>query len=285
MHIDPARAFKAASPRFIVVLDGEFTYDTAAHARYQATERFAPNDRPTGKPADASNDPRVTPRWPFLRLVTLSWLVLSDAGDGLRPLRLESRGLPEQDEAAILTAFFNDMQQLGAVELVTWGGFHVDLPRMLMSAMTLGLRIPDALKGLLSPWRRHESGHRDLMSEVCAGAGPVHLAEVAARLSIPVKTVCRADLVSRLMEHGKWSSVRAVAEGDTLTTCMVLMLWRHMAGEGASALEAKMRLATFIAENCAHRPYHRDWLAYRDDALRIAFATETARMGALAPAI
>lgn len=72
MHINPARVFKAAAPRFIVVLDGEFAYDTAAHARYQATERFVPEDRPKAKPADASNDPRVTPRWPFLRLVTLS---------------------------------------------------------------------------------------------------------------------------------------------------------------------------------------------------------------------
>lgn len=285
MHIDPARVFKPASPRFIIVLDGEFAYDTTAHARYQATERFAPNDRPIGKPADAADDPRIKPRWPFRRLVTLAWLVMSDTGDGLRALRIECRSLPEQDEAAILTAFFNDVQQLGAVELVTWGGFHADLPRILMGAMTSGLRVPDVLKGLLSPWRRHESGHRDLMSEVCAGAGPVHLAEVAARLSIPVKTVCRADLVSRLMEHGKWSSVRAVAEGDVLTTAMILMLWRVMAGEGASALEAKMRLATFIAENCAHRPYHRDWLAYRDDTLREAFAAEAARIGALAPTI
>ncbi len=282
MYLDPNSLWKSSTPRTVVVLDAELAYDDAAHARYRMAERFLPDDVGQLSLRDARTDPRVTPRWPGHHITVLSWLVMTEAEDGLRPLRLETRGLPERDEAAILSAFLADMEQLGNVRLVTWGGFHADLPQILIGAMSAGLRLPPSLHGLLTPWRRDASGHLDLCSEMCGGAAAAHLAEVAARLAIPVKLTCRPDLVSRLMQQGKWSAVRCVAEGDVFTTAALLMRWRHLSGGTVSILEATQRLTSFIAEHCAHRPYAADWRLYGDQMLHDAMTSQMAKLDALA---
>lgn len=283
MHQNLISLWKSTSPRFVVVLDAELAYDHAAHARYQLAERFLPADAAHLSPREVRTDPRVTPRWPCHRITALSWLVMTEAEDGLRPVRLETRGLPEQDEAAALRAFFADMGHLGHVRLVTWGGFHTDLPQILIGAMDAGLRLPPSLTGLQSPWRRDASGHLDLCGEMCGGAAPAHLAEIAARLGIPAKLTCRPDLVSRLMQQGKWSEVRSVCEGDVLTTAALLMRWRHLSGGTASVLEATRRLTGFVAERCAHRSYAADWRRYGDDLLATAFAVEACKLKTLVP--
>lgn len=281
MHHDLTSLWKSTAPRFVVVLDAELAYDHEAHARYQASERFLPADAAHLSPRELRTDPRVTPRWPCHRITTLSWMVMTEADDGLRPVRLETRGLPEQEEVAVLKALFADMEQLGHVQIVTWGGFHSDLPQILIGAIDAGLRLPSCLTGLLSPWRRDASGHLDLCSEMCGGAAPAHLAEVAARLGIPAKLSCRPNLVSQLMQQGKWSAVRSVAEGDVLTTTALLMRWRHLSGGTASVLEAMRRLTGFIADHCAHRPYATDWQRYADDLLAASFAAEARKLETL----
>ena len=283
MHHDLTSLWKRNTPRFVVVLDAELAYDHEAHGRYQASERFLPTDAANLSLRELRTDPRVTPRWPCHRITTLSWLIMTEAEDGLRPVRLETRGLPEQDEAAVLKAFFTDMEQLGHVQLVTWGGFHADLPQILIGAIDAGLRLPSCLTGLLSPWRRDASGHLDLCSEICGGAAPVHLAEVAARLGIPAKLTCRPDLVSQLMQRGKWSAVSSVAEGDVLTTAALLMRWRHLSGGTVSVLEATRRLTGFVTEHCAHRSYAADWGRYGDRVLHEAITAETLKREVLAP--
>lgn len=283
MHHDLTSLWKSNTPRFVVVLDAELAYDHEAHARYQAAERFLPADATHLSPREMRTDPRVTPRWPCHRITTLSWLVMTEAEDGLRPVRLETRGLPEQDEAAVLKALFADMEQLGRAQLVTWGGFHSDLPQILIGAMDAGLRLPASLAGLLSPWRRDVSGHVDLCTEMCGGAAPAHLAEVAARLGIPAKLTSRPDLVSQLMQHGKWSAVRSVCEGDVLTTAALLMRWRHLTGGTTSVLEATRRLTGFVAEHCAHRSYAADWGHFGDRVLHDVIAAETLKRELLAP--
>lgn len=283
MHYDLNSLWKSTSPRFVVVLDAELAYDHEAHARYQMAERFLPTDAAHLSPREMRTDPRVTPRWPCHQITTLSWLVMTEAEDGLRPVRLETRGLPEQDEAAALRAFFADMEHLGHVQIVTWGGFHTDLPQILTGAIDAGLRLPPSLMGLQSPWRRNASGHLDLCGEICGGAAPAHLAEIAARLGIPAKLTCRPDLVSRLMQQGKWAAVRSVCEGDVWTTAALLMRWRHLSGGTASVLEATRRLTGFVGEHCAHRSYAADWQKYGDDLLATAFAAEACKLETLGP--
>ncbi len=91
MHHDLTSLWKSNTPRFVVVLDAELAYDHGAHARYQAAERFLPADAAYLSPREMRTDPRVTPRWPCHRITTLSWLVMTEAADGLRPVRLEMR--------------------------------------------------------------------------------------------------------------------------------------------------------------------------------------------------
>lgn len=284
MYLDPARIWKTDKPSYVVVLDAETRYDHAVHGRYLAAERCTPADLADLHPRDRRHDPRATPRWPCRQIVALSWLVLTDGDDGLRPVRMETRGCPETDEAGIVGAFLADMDRLQHVQLTTWGGFHADVPQILLAAAAAGLRLPTSLAGLHSPWRREASGHCDLMTEMCAGARPPHLAEVAAKIGVPAKLTCRPDLVSGLMDQGKWSSVKAVAEGDVLTTCMLLMRWRHLLGGTVSTLEAAQRLTRFVAEHCGHRPYAADWQKYGDDIVAAALASETQKLGAIASA-
>lgn len=283
MHIELPRLWKSDKPSFTVVLDCEVLYDEAAHARYRKAERFELKHALSMRARDAAKDPRVTPRWPCKRITTLSWLVMGDGDDGLRPLRLETLGRPEHDEAGILAGFLADMERLGDVRLVTWGGHHMDLPQMLLAISAAGLQLPKNLVGLAYPWRREASGHIDLASRVQGGADAVHLAEVAAALRIPAKLTCRPDLVSRLMLRGKWSSARSVCEGDVWTTSLLLMLWQHLAGDGVPRLEAVRRLTRYIAENCAHRPYAAEWIEFGEAELTAAFAAEEAKIAHLAP--
>ncbi|WP_294201328.1 hypothetical protein [uncultured Sphingomonas sp.] len=91
MHHDLTTLWKSTAPRFVVVLDAELAYDHEAHGRYQASERFLPADAANLSLRELRTDPRVTPRWPCHRITTLSWLVMTEAEDGLRPVRLESR--------------------------------------------------------------------------------------------------------------------------------------------------------------------------------------------------
>ena len=121
------------------------------------------------------------------------------------------------------------------------------------------------------------------MSEMCGGAKSAHLAEVAAKLGVPAKITCRPDQVSKLMDQGKWSSVKAVAEGDVLSTLMLLMRWRHLLGGSVSALEATQRLTSFVSEHLSHRPYAADWERYGAEALRQAFTLEAAKAEELIP--
>lgn len=283
MRYGPSSLWKSDTPRFVVVLDTESIYDHEAHGRYLISEEFSPSDLAQLSERDARNDPRVTPRWPCQRITTLSWMVMTEAEDGLRPLRLETRGLPEHDETAIVREFLTDMAQLGRVQVVTWGGFNADLPQIFLGAVDSGLQVPAGMVELLSPWKRDASRHLDLCTEMGGGAARPHLAEIAARLHIPAKLTCRPDLVSRLMERGKWSSVRSVCEGDVLTTCAVLMRWRHLSGGTVSVLEATRRLTTFIAEHLAHRPYAATWQRYGAEIMREAFATEAAKVVDLSP--
>ena len=271
------------APAYAVVFDIEVQHDLEAHGQYRAIEEFTDADAAALTHKEARNDPRVVPRWPFHRIVTMSWLVLTDGPDGLRPIRLETRGCPEADEAEILKAFFADMEQLGSVHLYSWGGYYKDWPQILFAAMASDLELPKNLQGLLRHWRRGGSGHTDIMTDMAVGAKNPHLAEVAAGLGIPAKLTCRPDLVSRAMERGKWSDVKEVCEGDVLSTLAMLMLWRRLEGRSNSRLEGIRRLTTFVAKHLSYRRYAATWIDYGERLFTEASAREASKIASFAP--
>lgn len=281
MNHENFRLFKSDMP-VLVVIDAEYRFDHAAHARYRAAERFTP-----GKgPRKGNKDPLIVPRWPCREIVAFSWLVMSDGGDdGLTPTKIETRGLPEQDEKAILTDFFQDISTLGtSVRLVTWGGSAADIPPLLLATAKHGLRLPASLKGLQQRGRRMAPCHIDLMRDIAGDAARPHLAEVAAALNIPAKTICRPDHVSRLMRQGKWSLVKSVAESDVLTTAMILMLHRQAIGAGESVLQSKQRLANLVRKKREYRSYAAEWICIGDQALAEQIAEQNRLLPILAPA-
>lgn len=56
------------------------------------------------------------------------------------------------------------------------------------------------------------------------------------------------------------------------------MRWRHLSGGSASILEATRRLATFVAEQCAHCPYAADWDRQRRSATTACSAARHSRI-------
>jgi hypothetical protein len=69
------------------------------------------------------NDPRARERWVFKRPVCISWLVMEGADGHLTPGSLQTAGMPEVDEAKMLTRFFEALKELpDNVSLVSWGG-------------------------------------------------------------------------------------------------------------------------------------------------------------------
>ena len=56
INADAKRLFKAEHPRTIIVLDAEVRYEHDAHRRYQASERWRPEDVATLDRREARSD-------------------------------------------------------------------------------------------------------------------------------------------------------------------------------------------------------------------------------------
>lgn len=253
-----------------IVLDTERRYDRLAHARYQQSERFDP-DTMSGdyKPEHALN----TPRWVLHELTAVCWMALSDEGEALSPVYMRSIGLPETDEKAALKALFEFIAMIeGEVKMVTWGGAIAEVPMILAAASTHQLVLPPRLRPLAEAGFRHDHPHIDLMHRFCGQAQRVHLAEFAARLEIPAKITCRPDQVSRLMEQGKWAAVKAVCEGDVLTTAALLARYLHMIGKAPTPLITDLGLCRYVRQNLGHREFAVDYARWEARQQIAAFA-------------
>lgn len=118
INIDSSGLWKTDVPRTVVILDGEFN---TTRPRMPATKQ------PNASIHQVRRADRLARRKPSMSDTAMAvpkarhpLLAGHDGEEGLRPIRMETRGQPENDEPAILTAFFADMAQLGQrVELVT----------------------------------------------------------------------------------------------------------------------------------------------------------------------
>jgi predicted PolB exonuclease-like 3'-5' exonuclease len=207
-------------------------------------------------------DPLINIRWPFRRPVAISWLILQkDDGGILSPVRLKTVGLPEYSEQQMLSEFFMDIASLEQFMMVSWGGCFADIPRLLLAAMNQGMTLPASLHSFARPFDRKRP-HFDLMKAVSGGTDNVHLTEVAAAMEIPAKTLGVPTAVAGFIAAGKWSSVKAVCEGDVIATAFILLRYLSLTS-GASKFSTADRLASFAARQ-THRPYAEVYAAHRD---------------------
>ena len=250
------------------VYDAEYDRDAAGHATYQAAERFDPD----GIERLRDKDPRIEPRWVFKRPVAISWLVLKEEDGKLSPEQFRSIGSPEMSEAELLGAFFSALNELPSnVPVVTWGGSSSDEPQIRLAALRLGLALPNRFQVPFLPGKRHGHGHVDLMTHMCGDAARVHLAEICASLRIPAKIVAAPTDTAGLISRGRWSQVKAVCEGDTLSTAALLI---HAAsGQGASGnLFGPLLAIARLGAKQTHRPYAEAFDAWANELVRLKSA-------------
>ena len=179
-------------PRAYVVLDIESAVICeAGHRRYQAMERWNPNndEEPSRCGYKRSEDPLKTPRWPFQSIVTAAIMVLVQHPDGnLDVSRFATFSQPEHDERAVIKGVLQVMADAPAdAELVTWAGMMHDVPMLALGAMRLGLTLPKGWR-----WLGFGGGdpvrHLDF-ARICTGGlkmKPVHMSEILASLEFGV---------------------------------------------------------------------------------------------------
>jgi hypothetical protein len=255
------KIFEPKSPRTFVVLDIESAVtDETGHKRYQAMERWAPKpgDQPSRRGYTRSEDPCQTPRWPFQTIVTAAIMVLVEHEDGgIDVTRFVTLSQPDHDERAIVTGI---LQVLGdapkSAELVSWAGMLHDVPMITLAAMRQGLTLPKGW-GWLGFGGNDAVRHLDFARTTTGGfkMKPVHMAEVLATLDIPAKISVPAYAVARLIYAGEWDQVQEAAEGDAISTVLLLARWRQLHDGRADIDVVEDRILRKIIELRAGRGY------------------------------
>jgi Predicted 3'-5' exonuclease related to the exonuclease domain of PolB len=241
-----------------IVFDAEYAIDRDAHRQFQLSEGYD-SDREVIK----TRTEWIDPRWVFRTPVTLSWMMLSEIGTGsFYPAEFKSIGQPEADLHQMLAQLSKTLARIPDATLVSWGGESSDVPQLRLAYMNAGLPLPVQLRapftgGITNP------NHWDLCTKLCGKAASVHLNEMAAALGIPAKLTGTPGSVMSLIDHGKWSQVKAVCEGDVITTALVLMKYLDTLNEDGRFIGADNLLRiTNTAAAKAHRGYSSSFADY-----------------------
>lgn len=226
--------FEPRRRRVYVVLDIESAVtDDTGHRRYQQMERWAPQsgEQPSRRGYTRSEDPCLTPRWPFQTIVTAAIMVLVEHDDGgIDVARFTTLSQPDHDERAIVAGILQVLAEAPAgAELVSWAGMLHDVPMLSLAAMRHGLSLPKGW-GWLGFGGNDPVRHLDFARTTTGGfkMKPVHMAEVLASLDIPAKICVPAFAVARLIYAGEWDAVQEACEGDVVSTALLLARWRQL---------------------------------------------------------
>ncbi|WP_394269545.1 hypothetical protein [Qipengyuania sp.] len=280
--------FEPRRPRAYVVLDLESAVtDETGHKRYLAMERWAPrNGEPSRRGYTRSEDPCLTPRWPFQTIVTASIMVLTENDEGgVDVARFTTLSRPDLDERQIVSGILRVLSEAPKeAELVSWAGMLHDGPMLSLAAMRHGLTLP---KG----WRWLGFGgndpvrHLDFARTTTGGfkMKPVHMAEILASLDIPAKISVPAFAVARLIYADQWDAVQEACEGDVISTALLLARWRQLHDDRADAGVVEDRILRQVIELRAGRGYTAALQARRQNGFAKAFSTAANDAAGLSP--
>lgn len=237
-----------------IVFDLEFATDRDVHERYRQSENY--NDE--GGARLDRRDPLITPRWPCTRVACASWMTLSVDDEGhLQPTALVSRSLANCDDRTIVANLFAVLYAMGPADVaVSWAGKYHDVTVLQVAAAEYGLRLPTVLETIERYERKPGPRHLDLMKTTCGGAENVHLQEYAARMAIPVKTMCRGNEVWRLCAEKNWARLEAACETDVIVTSM--LLGRHLYSHSvtnSTPFAVDMSICNYLRTHKAQQPY------------------------------
>lgn len=281
--------FEPRPPRAYVVLDIESAVtDETGHRRYQQMERWTPpaDGQPSRRGYTRSEDPCLTPRWPFQTIVTAAIMVLVEHDDGgIDVARFTTLSQPDHDERAIVAGILQVLAEAPpGAELVSWAGMLHDVPMLSLAGMRHGLSLPKGW-GWLGFGGNDPVRHLDFARTTTGGfkMKPVHMAEILASLDIPAKISVPAFAVARLTYAGQWDAVQEACEGDVISTALLLARWRQLHDPRADVNVVEDRILRRVIELRAGRGYVAELKARRAGQFGTKFAEVANDATALAP--
>ena len=253
--------FEQRRPRAYVVLDIESAVtDETGHRRYQAMERYVPgnNDQPSRRGYCRSEDPLMTPRWPFQTLVAAAVMVLVEHPEGnIDVSRFVTLSQPDHDERGVIAGVLQVLADAPqGAELVSWAGMLHDVPLLTLGAMRHGLTLPKGW-GWLGFGGNDPVRHIDFARTTTGGfkMKPVHMAEILASLDIPAKISVPAFAVARMIYAGQWDAVQEACEGDVISTALLLVRWKQLQDSRADTASVEDRILRRVIELREGRGY------------------------------
>lgn len=276
------------SPRSWIVLDIESAVtDNIAHQRYQAMERWVPNDdKPIRRGYQRSEDPLTCPRWVFQTITTAAMMVLvEDAQGRMEVRRFVTLSAPDHSEREVLAGVLQELAEApGDAEICTWMGLANDIPILIGGCMRHGLNLPRGW-GWLAHGGFHKERHLDLARAYTAGMRmkPVHLAEVLAAMDIPGKLTCPPFAITSLIYAGRWEEVQSACEVDVISTALLLARWRRLTDARAEADAVEDRILRRVVELREGRRYVAALEAHRQRRFAAKFAKAANDAATLAP--
>lgn len=271
-----------------VVIDVESAVlDEAGHKRYQRMERWKPAPgKASRRGYKRSEDPCITPRWPFQTVVAAAVMVLHEHVDGnVDVIKFATFSAPALDERAVVQGVIDTLASapVGA-ELASWAGMLHDVPILMLAAQRHGLTLPPA-------WRWMGFGGNDTVRHVdfarTTTGGfkmkPVHMAEILATLDIPAKITVPAYAVAGLIYRGEWDKVMEAVEMDVISTALLLAHWRRLFDPRAEVNVVKDRIMRRVEELRPDRRYSGELKNCRAKLFAVQQQDAKAKMTALAP--
>lgn len=253
--------FEPRRPRAYVVLDIESAVtDETGHRRYQAMERYVPgnDDQPSRRGYSRSEDPLMTPRWPFQTLVAAAVMVLVEHPEGnIDVSRFVTLSQPDHDERGVIAGVLQVLADAPqGAELVSWAGMLHDVPLLTLGAMRHGLTLPKGW-GWLGFGGNDPVRHIDFARTTTGGfkMKPVHMAEILASLDIPAKISVPAFAVARMIYAGQWDAVQEACEGDVISTALLLVRWKQLQDSRADTASVEDRILRRVIELREGRGY------------------------------
>jgi 3'-5' exonuclease len=249
-----------SQPRSYIVLDLESAVtDESGHRRYQAMERWQPdNGPPSRRGYKRGDDPLKTPRWPFQSITTTCVMTLIEHADGnIDVATFDTYSAPDLTERQVIEGVMKSLAAApAAAELVTYAGMMHDIPILTLAAMRHSIALPPAWRWLAfggTDPRRHLDFARIMSGGM--KMKPVHMAELLASLDIPAKITAPAFAMARAIYAGNWQVVQEGCEGDVISTALMLARWRGLLDPRAPMEAVEDRLLRRIVELRADRTY------------------------------
>lgn len=264
----------ANDPRWFVVLDTESAVaDRSAHDRYREMERWFPPEEnlPSRRGYKETEDPLLTPRWPFQTIAAIAALVLVETAEGnVEVARMATFSARELGEAEMVQGLFDLLSQVPTrAQLVSWSGTTADIPLLVVAAMRAGLSLPPRWQ-----WMAHGADNRAAHIDLChllsgnSKAKRVHQSEMAAIFGIPAKVTAMPAAVAGLIESGDFDAVEEVVEGDVICLGLILSRWLKLTDERARHDVVEDRILRQVEELRSHRRYIADLKRHRETLLR-----------------